>query len=260
MRLKHAHYKAGAWAKELVYVVRGPVINALRRDPPKHYLGYTIDGKVPVILIPGVLDRWGSMKGLGDKISLLGHPVHIVPELGANIESIPRSAKILHALVTNLMPKQPATLHQVRAEAESIRTYIEQKDLKGIVLVAHSKGGLIGKYLLAHYNHDKRVLGLVTVATPFSGSAVAKLIPHSSMRELETGSEIIAYLQTHTDVNKKIISIYPEYDTAVWAPKGSYLEGAENIEVPVHGHNVLNTTAIQAAVLTAVEKLTRTAI
>ncbi|MEK7068622.1 MAG: hypothetical protein AAB964_02295, partial [Patescibacteria group bacterium] len=64
----------------------------------------------------------------------------------------------------------------------------------------------------------------------------------------------------HRDVNKKIISIYPEYDTHVWAKRGSFLEGAKNIELPVHGHSVIDTKEVRAAVITAVEKLTRTAI
>ncbi len=260
MRLKHAHYKAGAWANEVLQVVRGPVINALYKRPPTHYLGYVIDGKVPVILIPGVLNRWGYMKGLGTAISLLGHPVHIVPELGSNIESIPKSARIVHSLVRSLFSPPPHTLPQVRAGAESIRDYIHDKDLKGVVLVAHSKGGLIGKYVLAHYNEGGRVLGLVAIATPFSGSAMATLFRHAALRELEAGSEIIQYLDNHRDVNKKIISIYPEYDTHVWAKRGSFLEGAKNIELPVHGHSVIDTKEVRAAVITAVEKLTRTAI
>src|SRR3989344_1997178 len=250
------HKKAGAWTREFVQLFRGPIIGALYRKPPRHYLGYTVDGRVPVVLIPGILNKWGHMKKLGDELSLLGHPAHIVPELGLNIHSIPLSARILHSLAVELLPKS-RRLPPVRKHAEAIRNLIEKKDLKGVVLVAHSKGGLIGKYLLAHHNQDGRVFGLVAIATPFSGSALAKLVPHGSFKELRIDSEIISDLQGHIGINKKIISIYPEYDTHVWTPRGSYLEGAENIEVPVHGHSIVETKEIRAAVLEAVEKLTR---
>ncbi len=252
----HVGHKVGAWTNDFVQLFRGPIINEFYKEPPEHYLGYTLDGRVPVILIPGILNRWGYMKKLGNKISLLGHPVHIVPELGLNISNIPSSARLLHSLVVQLTPKNRRMLPDVQKDAEAIRKHIEAKNLKGIVLVAHSKGGLIGKYLLAHHNHDGRVLGLIAVATPFSGSALVKMIPHSSFTELKMDSKIISDLQKRSEVNRQIVSIYPEYDTHIWAPKGSYLEGAENIEVPVHGHSVLDKKEIQTAVLKAVEKIT----
>ncbi len=247
--------KTGAWAKEFVHLFRGPIMIEMHREPPEHYLGYVLDTKVPVILIPGVLSKWGYMKQLGDKISLLGHPVHIVPELKNNLFSIPTSAKLLHKLVIRIVPKGA---HRVERRAAHIRRYMEEKDLKGVVLVAHSKGGLIGKHLLTHQNEDGRVLGLVAIATPFSGSSLAKLIPHRAFRELDLGSEIIKDLQQHIGINRKIISIYPSYDTHVRAPEGSYLEGAsENIEIPIGGHTVVSDTQIQEAVIAAVEKITR---
>jgi triacylglycerol lipase len=249
------HTKVGAWAKEFVQLFRGPILMEIHREPPTHYLGYTLDGKVPVILIPGVLNKWSYMKKLGDKISLLGHPVHIVPELKNNIFSVPVSARLLHKLVVRLIP---AHAHHVSRRVETFRSYLESKDLKGVVLVAHSKGGLIGKYLLAHHNADSRVLGLVAVATPFSGSAMANLMPQDAFKELQQDSNIIRDLQSHMAVNKKIISIYPEYDTHVWAKEKSYLEGAaENIEIPIGGHSVIDATIVQEAVIAAVEKITR---
>ncbi len=242
MRLKHAHHKAKAWGNEFIEVFRGTAINAWLREPPSHYLDYTLDHKVPVILIPGILNRWGSMKKLGN-----------------NVFSIPDSAKLLGKVVSTLLAGTSA-LHQVQKSAEAVRKLIDEKGIKGVVLVAHSKGGLIGKYLLTHHNHDRRVLGLVAVATPFSGSGLAKLFPHQAFQELKRDSGILKDLQGHPEINKQIISVYPEYDTHVWAPQGSYLEGAENIELPVHGHSVLGTKEVQEEVIHAVEKLTQTAL
>ena len=66
-------------------MVKGALQGILYHTPPKHYLEYTEEGKVPVILIPGVLCKWSFLKHLGDKMSLAGHPVYIVPELGYNL-------------------------------------------------------------------------------------------------------------------------------------------------------------------------------
>jgi triacylglycerol esterase/lipase EstA (alpha/beta hydrolase family) len=196
------------------------------------------------------------MKHLGDKISLRGHPVYIVPALGYNIYSIPTSAKTLRSLIVHLFPRSGHVVPKVRHGAHAVRTFLEEKGLTSVVLVAHSKGGLIGKYLMAHHNTDERVKGMVAVASPFSGSAMAKLIPHDSFRELQKDSEIIKELEKNSDVNARIVSVIPEYDNHVWATRGSFLNGAENIEVPVHGHHkVLFSPRVVAAVLSAVERL-----
>lgn len=226
--------KVGAWLADYGYMVRGMLLMVVHREPPQHYLGHIVEGKVPVILIPGISHRWSFMKHLGDEVSLQGHPVYIVPNLRNNLYNISTSAKILRSL-------------------------IEKENISGAVLIAHSKGGLIGKYLLAHYNTDNRVLGMVSIATPFSGSAIAKLIPRDSYRELRSDSEIVRDLETHKSENERIISIIPEYDNHVWAERGSFLDGAaDNIEVPVHGHHkVLFSGHVLQVVLDSIEKITK---
>ena len=218
-------------------MVHGAALTVVHKNPPQHYLGYKIEGKIPVVLIPGILGTWSFMKKLGDAISLEGHPVYVLPKLGYNLKSIPSSAEVLRTLLNEL---------------------IEKENVRGVVLVAHSKGGLIGKYLLAHLNQDGRALGLVAIATPFSGSSMAKLVPLGPFSELDTGSSVIEDLQQHAEVNTKIISIVPEYDNHVWAEEGSRLSGAENIEVNVHGHHkVVFDAKVQDIVLHSIEEITK---
>lgn len=204
--------KLSYWLHDYVYMTRGALSGVLYRKPPEHYSGYVVDGKVPVIVIPGVLGRWGYIKHLADKISLLGHPVYVVPQLGYNLFSIPQSAQY-------------------------VSDVLEQENLKNVVIVAHSKGGLIGKYVLMHHNSTHRVVKMVSIATPYSGSAMASLVPIDPIKELHNDSVIIKDMQMNTEVNTLIISIAPAYDNHVWAEKGSYLEGAENHTVDVHGHH-----------------------
>ncbi|MFA6414801.1 MAG: hypothetical protein WC217_00225 [Candidatus Paceibacterota bacterium] len=253
------HKKIGAWLIDYGYMFRGTLATVIYHEPPKHYLGHVVEGKTPIILVPGILGRWSFMKHLGDRLSLQGHPVYIVPKLGYNVYSVPTSAKILRSLVVHVVPGLGHVLPKTERGAEHIAELIKKENLSGVILVAHSKGGLVGKYMLAHHNADNSVLGMVAIATPFSGSAMAKLVPHDSFQELRTDSKVIRDLEEHRAVNSRIISIIPEYDNHVWAERGSFLEGAaENIEVPVKGHHkVVFSDAVLQAVLASVEKLSK---
>src|SRR3989338_2477328 len=220
--------------KDYAYVLSRRPMMYFRHTPPKHYLGYVIDNKVPVIILPGLGARWGFCKSLADHISLLGHPVYIVPKLGNNRDSIPASAK-------------------------KVREIIEENNLKNIILVAHSKGGLISKYLLLHEDPDKRVKGVSAIASPFHGSSMGKLIPLPAIQELTPNSKIIKYLKEHSEVDRKIVSIIPSYDNLIWHPNGSYLERAmHNINVDVAGHSlVVNNKIVRNHVIEWIEKITR---
>lgn len=250
--------KIGHWAIDYIHMFRGTASMIIHEDPPKHYLGYVVSGKAPVILIPGITGKWSFMKHLGDRISLAGHPVYVVPKLGYNLSKIPFAAKVVKELILQIIPKLGSTVPEFITGAQ-IRGFIEKHKIKDVVLVAHSKGGLIGKYMLVHYNHDQRIKGMVAIATPFSGSELAKLVPHHAFQELDTDSKIIRDLESHSGANHRIISIIPEFDNHVWAQKGSYLEGAaENIEVDVTGHHkVLFDKKVIKIVLEALEKFSK---
>lgn len=226
--------KINAWIKDYAYLFSQGTIMYFKRTPPKHYLGHIIDGKVPVIILPGIFGRWAFLKPIADHISLLGHPIYIVPKLGNNIGDIPTSS-------------------------QKVREVIEENNLKNVVIVAHSKGGLITKYLMLHENPDKRVKGLIAIATPFHGSSIGKFIPHYSIKELSSDSSIIKYLEEHNEINKNIVSIIPSYDNYVWHSEGSHLLGAmANINVSVAGHHkVLSDKIVWDKVVEWIEKISR---
>lgn len=197
------------WFSDYAHVARGWSSMYIHRNPPKHYLGHIVEGKAPVILIPGITNRWGFMKKLGDRISLEGHPVYIVPRLGYNLVDIPTAAKI-------------------------VQEVINENKLEDVIIVAHSKGGLIGEYLLTC---DKRIKKLIAVATPFYGSHLAKFFKLKAFKELSPESKIITELNLNEEVNKRIISLVPVFDNHVWHQSGSFLKGAKNIKVEVSGHH-----------------------
>lgn len=220
------------WIKDYFHLVKGGMIMYLHANPPTHYLGYIVRGKCAIVILPGILNRWGFLKPIADSLSLDGHPVYIVPHLNYNLAGIPESAKIAGEVM-------------------------EREGIQDAVIIGHSKGGLIGKYLMSRCDPDGRVIGMVAIATPFSGSALAKFVPHAAFRELEPGSRIVEELRARTGVNRKIISIIPEFDNHVVAQEGSFLEEAlENVVVNVKGHHkvVFDARAL-AVVKQAVEKI-----
>lgn len=225
--------KAKHWFIDYLYMVYGAIVSHFHLAPPKHYLEYVVAGKVPVIIIPGVFNRWSFMKKIADEISSEGHPVHVVSGLGYNLFSIPKSS-------------------------DQVASIIEKEDVHNVVIVSHSKGGLIGKHVLVHHNSDNRILGMVSIATPYSGSEMAKLLPISPLNELRTGGDIISDLHLNTVVNSNIVSLIPEYDNHVWAVEGCYLEGAKNIQVKVHGHHkVLYDEHVITTVISSIDELSK---
>ena len=200
------------WIVDYYYLLYGYLLMFIHKNPPGHFLNFVLKGKVPVILIPGISNKWGFLKHLGDSISLKGYPVYVADKLKFNFLDIPNSAKI-------------------------VREIIDENNLENAIIIGHSKGGLIGKYFLIHENKDNKIKGLIAIATPFSGSRLAKSSLRESFRELTPNSKIIQELDSHKEVNSKIVSIMPEFDNHVWSEKGSYLNGALNIKVPVKGHH-----------------------
>lgn len=74
----------------------------------------------------------------------------------------------------------------------------------------------------------------MTVATPFSGSVLARLVPHPVVRAFVPEDDTIVELAGRDEVNRLITSICPAFDPHI--PSGSRLEGATNVPVAAMGH------------------------
>ncbi len=202
------------WIRDYLSAARDHARGFWYRSPPTDYLGRVEGSASPVILIPGLLGKWHSLKSLGDSLSQKGHPVYVLDRLGYNLKSIPGSA-------------------------ETVRELIREKDLKNVVIVAHSKGGLIAKYVLAFLDPDAAIRKVIAVATPFGGSRMAKLSPFRFHAELRPESEIIRKLRDVSGVNSKIVSIFGVFDNHVQPIESCRLAGARNIRVEIHGHHLI---------------------
>jgi pimeloyl-ACP methyl ester carboxylesterase len=181
-----------------------------------------------VVLLPGVYETWHFLEAIGDALHDRGHPVHVISSLGFNRAPIPASAAL-------------------------VARELAARDLRDVAIVAHSKGGLIGKQLMASEDPEGRVDRLIAVATPFAGSAMARLTVGRTLRAFLPGNPVIRALVAAVQGNARVTSIYPRFDPNI--PEGSRLEGAENIEIPVVGHfRILVEPQTIAAVIAAVER------
>lgn len=209
------------WVVDYVYLAKGNL--AFRRKPPRHFIGSKTNEKTPVILLSGLALKWTFLRHLGNAISKKGHPVYVVPDLRRNLATVPNSAKMVRAI-------------------------IDKYAMERVIIVGHSKGGIIGKYILLHRNHDKAIKHVIAIASPFSGAWMARHVPHRSVHEMAPESQVIRELTKNTSSDSKITSIIPEYDNHV--REGSFLHGAHNFHVAVRGHHkVVFNKNVEAIIL-----------
>jgi alpha-beta hydrolase superfamily lysophospholipase len=181
----------------------------------------------PVIVLPGVYETWHFMEPIAERLHGLGHPVHVVPDFGRNVRPIPEMMELA-------------------------RRCLVENELRDVVIVGHSKGGLIGKALMLTPEGMARVAGMVAINSPFAGSAYAHYLPIRSLREFVPTHETIRALAANAEVNARITSIFSRWDPVI--PNGSRLEGATNLELAIGGHfRLLDRPELLDAVARAVE-------
>jgi len=187
------------------------------------------DGRLrPVVILPGIYESWHYLRPIAERLNTDGHPVHVIPALGLNRAPIPATAARVHA-------------------------YLVDRGLTGVAIVAHSKGGIVGKHVMALDDRESLVDRMVAIASPFSGSAMARIAPNPALRAFLPTDPVIAGLAAERAVNERITSIYPSFDPHI--PDGCVLEGARNVELPVVGHfRILLEPGVIDAVVEAVDR------
>lgn len=180
----------------------------------------------PVILLPGIYEPWQFMHPVAAHLHANGHPVHAVTALGYNRGTVP-------------------------AMAELVARYLSERDLHDVILVAHSKGGLIGKYVMTLPDSAPRVRQLIAVNSPFSGSIYAMFALLPSLRAFSPRNRTLTALRANLAVNSRITSIYGTFDPHI--PGGSELVGADNVQLDSMGHfRILGDKRLLPAIDTAI--------
>ena len=169
--------------------------------------------KNPVVVIPGFHETFWFLKKLVVFFNFRGYPIHII------------SPFISTDTVFNL--------------SMLVGDYIKNNNLNDVILLTHSKGGVISKHMICN-NPDinSRVSKVIAVATPFNGTLLGYL-HFDNAHELKPTNSVITQLQSNTSVNKKFISLYPLVDNHILPNNSSILQGAENIQIPVIGHTII---------------------
>ena len=184
------------------------------------------NGYPPVILIPGITETWKALEPLAQALREAGFAVWHLPDTGNLARSFAEYAKMLQKFIT-------------------------AHGWDHVLVVAHSKGGLVAK---AAANVDPRIERVIALATPWSGSSLAGLAPRWWRRydELRPGSAPLMQLAQQRSANSRIVSLAAKHDQEV--PNGCYLPGARNRRLAVRGHQrLLETTSTYTAVITALK-------
>jgi len=211
------------WALDYWYVSLGQIRHFFSRGIPP---AFDKGDKAPVLLLPGVYETWQFLRPVARRLNAAGHPIHVLRELGYNRASVKDSADVA-------------------------QRFIEQHNLRGVILVAHSKGGLIGKHMMLFNDEAGRIDKLVAVATPFGGSIYARYFLNRAIRAFAPNEPTLVLLAANADANARITSIYGEFDPHI--PAGSRLDGAVNKKIAVSGHfRLLSDERVLQAVQAAV--------
>ncbi|MGZ0067776.1 esterase/lipase family protein [Microbacterium arborescens] len=197
---------AAWWIADYAYAVVWQVRAFFSRTDPGDF--GSGEGR-PIVVLPGVYETWRFLQPLITELHDRGHPVHVITALGRNRWPVPRAAG-------------------------HVAEYLRQHDLDDVVIVAHSKGGLVGKQVMADAAVGSRVRGMVAVASPFAGSVYGRLMLVPTLRAFSPSAPGILALAREAAPNAHIVSVYGEFDPHI--PGGSELEGARNVRLDTGGH------------------------
>lgn len=215
---------ARAWFWMLDYAYVGiRQVRALR--PVGVPARYRIGAGAPVVLLPGIYETWLLLRPVAEALHAAGHPVHVVAGLGRNRRTVADAARV-------------------------VTDYLALDDLDDVIVVAHSKGGLIGKYLMMSAGSRDRIDRMVAIATPFSGSSLARYTVLPSLRALSPADPVVRLLVDERFVNARITSVFGSFDPHI--PDGCSLPGATNIPLRAAGHfRIIGDPELLAAVTAA---------
>ena len=197
---------AGWWVRDYAYAAGRQLRSAVSRVSADEFLSGT--GR-PVVVIPGIYEDWRFMLPLIRELHAAGHPVHVVTLLQRNRLAVPKAAAL-------------------------IADYLHRRDLRDTMIVAHSKGGLIGKYTMMTLDQTRRITRMVAVCSPFLGSRYASYMLLPSLRALSPRNAVTLQLSREQSVNERITSVYGLFDPHI--PEGSVLPGARNVQLDTGGH------------------------
>jgi len=132
--------------------------------------------------------------------------------------------------------------------AEVVEELCSDTGYERVHVVAHSMGGLIARYYVQRLGGDDRVHTLVTLGTPHSGTAWARVVPHRLFRQLCPGSDVVAELAGPAPgCRTRLVAVWSDLDQLVLPRSAALVEhpdlrarnvlvrGVGHMSLPVHG-------------------------
>ncbi len=190
---------------------RMALYRALMRDPPP------APGGLPVLLVHGVLCNAGVWFGFRRRLAASGVAPIYAMTYGPPLASIERFAEQLGAKIDAVLAATGA---------------------RGVVIVAHSMGGLVSRAYLRRYGGAK-VRRLITIGAPHRGSMHARFFPGRSLAEMRPDNDWLDELNVERAQGVPVVSLWSWHDSMVTPQTSSHLDWAENIVLSGIGHNAL---------------------
>lgn len=178
-----------------------------RQTPPSEWIK---GSRGTIIVIPGFNSTWVTLQTIANHLNKSGYRILVIPQLKRHHTNLEKSAKIL-------------------------AKYIQENNLKDVILISHSKGGLIAKYMMDTQPAGKNVKLSISIAAPYQGSIFGYLRIFS-LFELIPDCPFINSFNAITTNNHKIYNLYAKVDNHVLPNKNVLLPGAHNIMIGVIGH------------------------
>lgn len=197
------------------------------------------DAPVVALAIPGAWDSWHFMEPLAKLVSKRGIRVHFVPELGHHLMSVSEALPLV---------------------ARALETVMDEAAGRPVIVLGHSKGGIVGLRLLADRiaRNVVQPVGLVALSTPFGGSAWADRTRLGAVRELRLASDTIVQVRKDALSGVRIVSVRPSRDphiTSQFVP-----DSAKRLRIDTAGHfQTLSTAAGARATVWGIRQLLRDA-
>lgn len=214
MRLTPIETVRLVWREFVALAGSAPRMMAYRwlvRDRPAAY------AEAPVLLLHGVLCNAGVWHRVARHLASRGISGVYALSYGPPLASIELFAE------------------QVAAKVERI---VADTGAPGVVLVAHSMGGLVARAYVRKQG-CARVLRLVTIGTPHHGSVEAWLAMGTALAQLRPGNPWLAALERDPPLPIPVVSLWSWHDSMVVPQTSARLEGSVDVPLKGIGHNAL---------------------
>jgi pimeloyl-ACP methyl ester carboxylesterase len=173
-------------------------------------------GARPVLLLHGVLCNgrvWGALRR---RLSIEGYGPIETPDIEPLLGDLD---------------------HQARAVEPTLRALQARGSGAGVLIVAHSMGGLVARALLRDVG-SQAIRGIITVATPHHGTVFARGLPGRATRQLARGSPWLGALNAAQEgrFGVPVTSIFSSDDNLVAPAESARIDGADNRVLSGVGH------------------------